>query len=279
MGLFHSERLNERRRGLKFIEGLAQSKDKSLIIHYSCESFFNTHGRTPRITSICVKNRSNNSTTTFSIHIQAQISKKDLCCLTDQDYDDLEYQMLKQFFTYLKKHKTYRWIHWNMRNASYGFEAISNRYKILGGSSFTIEDQFKFNLPEILGLIYTYKFEKHEPNGQLLNLAGRNHISARDALTGKLEADAFDNKDYLGLHMSTSRKVEVIDRILSLQEKGKLKVSASIFVSAGISPMGIIEIVRNNWLLFLLYTIIIGVLGSVLEPIFQYFFGTSSFGK
>lgn len=279
MGIFKSARLNERTKGLEAIDKLKKTNGKTLIIHYSCESFFNLNGRTPRVTSICVKNRGNNITKTFSIHLQAQFHKKDLCCLNDQDYDILEKSMLKDFSVFLKKHSTYNWVHWNMRNSSYGFEAISNRYRILGGHLKEIEDQFKYDLPEILGLLYTYNFEKHKPNGQLLNLSKRNNISDRDTLIGKDEAVSFENREYLKLHMSTCRKVEITDRILTLEEKKQLKVKVGAVRIYGLTPLGLFEIVRNNWLLFLIWTIGIGILGAASEPIFQSFFGTSNYGK
>ncbi|MEK8179537.1 hypothetical protein WMW71_04210 [Flavobacterium buctense] len=279
MGIFQSERLDDRKKGRDIIEKLKKSNSKTLIIHYSCESFFNLEGRTPRITSICIKNRGNNLTKTFSIHLQAQFYKKDLCCITDIENDFLEKQMLKEFFEFVKRHSTHNWVHWNMRNSSYGFEAIGNRYRILGGNGKEIEDQFKFDLPENLGLIYTYNFEKHKPSGQLLNLAKRNKISDRDALIGKDEAKSFEDRDYLKLHMSTSRKVEIIDRILTLEEKNKLKVNASIIKIYGLTPTGIFEIVRNNWILFLIWSLIVGFIGAAAEPIIQFISGTSNFGN
>ena len=213
MIIFRSERIDDWKKGREQIELLKKKNKRTLIIHYSCESFFNLNGRTPRVTTICVKNKGNNTTKTFSIHIQAQIVKKELCCITDSDYDQLEKSMLKEFFKYLKSHLTYYWVHWNMKNLSFGFEAIANRCKILGGYPREIEDQFKIDLQDVLGRIYTFNFEKHEPNGQLLNLAQRNKISTRDALKGKDEATAFENREYLKLQMSTCRKVDIIDRM------------------------------------------------------------------
>lgn len=277
MAFLSSGRLDDRRIGLKKIEELKNKKNKTLVIHYSCESFFVTHGRTPRITSIAVRNRDNGTSVVFSIHLMAQIKNKDLSNLSLQDFDYLEKEMLKDFYIFLKKHQVYCWVHWNMRNANFGFEAIDNRFRILGGHPRNIEDQFRYDLPEILGLIYTYKFEKHDSptKGQLLNLSARNKISSRDALKGKDEAEAFENKDFLKLHMSTIRKVEMIDRILTLEEKKQLKVNVWLFTACGLTPSGLIEIVRNNWLLFTIWSIIMAMIGMALEPVVQRFFGTS----
>lgn len=276
MRIFKSERLDDREKGLEIISKLKKENEKTLIIHYSCESFFNLEGRTPRVTSICIKNRGNNSTKTFSIHLQAQFQKKELCCITDEENNYLEKQMLKEFFDFLKKHQTYNWVHWNMRNSSYGFEAIANRFRILGGTVKEIEDQFKFDLPRILSLIYTHDFENHGPvpkKGQLLNLALRNEVSLRDALEGKEEAESFDNRNYLKLHMSTCRKVDVINEILTLEEKSKLKVKTNTFKIYGLTPEGVFEIVKNNWILVALYSCILFVAGIILESKIQILFG------
>lgn len=278
MAFLSSERLDDRRIGLKKIQDLKDKKSRTLIIHYSCESFFSTHGRTPRVTSIAIRNRDTSTTVIFSIHLMAQIKRKEISHLTDDDFDYLEKEMLKDFYMHVKRHNSYNWVHWNMRNANFGFEAIDNRFRILGGQPKNIEDPFKYDLPEILGLIYTYDFEKHNKptKGQLLNLSIRNKISTRDALKGKDEAEAFEKRDFLLLHMSTIRKVEMIDRILTLEEKNKLKVNVWLYKACGLTPAGIIEIVRNNWILFSLWSIAMAILGMALEPVVQRFFGTAS---
>ena len=188
--------------------------------------------------------------------------------------------MLKDFYKYQKNHLNFKWVHWNMRNANFGFEAISNRFRILGGHPKQIDDQFKYDLPDILGLIHTYKFAKHDQptKGQFLNLSIKNKISTRDALKGADEAKAFDDRDFLKLHMSTNRKVEMMDRILNLQEKKKLKTSAWLYQSCGITPAGIIEIVKNNWILFMIWSIIMAIIGMALEPVVQNLIGTDKFG-
>jgi len=100
MRFLSSERLDDRRIGLKKIDELKTKKSRTLVIHYSCESFFVTHGRTPRVTSIAVRNRNNNTSVVFSIHLMAQIKGKDLSNLSSPDFDYLEKEMLKDFYTF-----------------------------------------------------------------------------------------------------------------------------------------------------------------------------------
>lgn len=275
MKILRSPRLDERQQGLEKLNKLKNSRSKTLVIHYSCESFFNLEGRTPRVTSICVKNRASGETKAFSIHLQAQFKHINLALASVEDIDRLEKDMLSEFNAYVKKHNLHYWVHWNMRNASYGFEAIANRCRIVGGKAFSIEDELKFDMPDILGKIYTYNFVEHKPSGQLLNMSKLNAISTKDALTGKEEADAFEQKDYLKLHMSTMRKVEMIDRILNLLEQGSVKTKSKKNEVYGLSFLGMIEIVRNSPILLFIWSIFVFILGAAAEPIIQRFFGTS----
>ncbi len=275
---FTSKRLNERAEGLDLLKEILKDKNKSIIIHYSCESFITTHGRTPRVTSICMRYIGNAQTKSFSIHLQAQFEKKDFNNLTDADYDELEKKMLDDFNEFVKKHKDFdfRWIHWNMRDASYGFDAIANRYRILGGDAFEIDAARRYDFPRILGKIYTYEYEKNEPDGRLLNLANRNNISTNDALKGVDESAAFENKEYLKLHKSTLTKVDIIDSIINRVAKEELKTNATKKHIYGFTIPGIMEIVKNNWILIALWTILFYVIGAATEPIIQRLFGTGN---
>jgi len=50
-------RLQNRKRALQAIERIIDHPSDSLIVHYSCESFYNRdNGKTPRVTSIAVRN-------------------------------------------------------------------------------------------------------------------------------------------------------------------------------------------------------------------------------
>lgn len=267
-----SNRLKERRKGLKTLNEIMDNKGKSIVIHYSCESFVTSNGNTPRITSICLRHLDNAQTKSFSIHLQAQFNQKDFNNLTLQGYDELEKEMLKKFYEYIEKHKKYKYIHWNMRDSNYGFEAIANRYRILGGKAFNIDEDRRYDLPRILSEIYTYNYEVHKPNGKLLNLASRNGITINDALKGKEEAKAFDDKKYLELHKSTLRKVDIIDSIIDTAGKKELKVNSNRIDIYGCTIPGIIEIVRSNWLLLFFWSVFTYILGVITTILIQKYF-------
>jgi len=273
---FTSKRLTERKDGLDQLNVILKDKNKSLIIHYSCESFVTSHGRTPIVTSICIRYLGTAQTKSFSIHLHAQFESKDFNNLNDADYDELEKKMLDEFYDFAKKHKDFKWVHWNMRDSNYGFDAIANRYRILGGEAFEIDEDRKYDFPRILGKIYTYGYEKNKPDGRLLNLAVRNNISTIDALKGIDESTAFDNKEYLKLHKSTLRKVDLIDSLIDRTYKDELKVCVKKKHIYGLTVPGVIEIVKNNWVLVVIWTLFFYVVGTATEPIIQRLFGTGN---
>ena len=105
------------------------------VIHYSCESFYDRpNGRSPRITSIAVLDLSTDQVTSFSIHLVAERERVEFVDIPNE-YDRLELEMLQEFFAHLKSYRDRKYMHWNMRDVGYGFEAIQHRFLTLGGSS------------------------------------------------------------------------------------------------------------------------------------------------
>lgn len=64
-----------------------------------------------------------------------------------------------------------------------------------------------------------------------------------------------------------------MDNIIHRTEQDKLKVNLTKVKIYGLTIPGIIEIVKNNWILFSIWTILFYVLGAATEPIVQRYFG------
>jgi hypothetical protein len=63
------QRLKRRKSTIQKMDTLRDQASTSLVIHYSCESFYDkTDGRTPRVTSIAVRNLASGQTDSLSIH-------------------------------------------------------------------------------------------------------------------------------------------------------------------------------------------------------------------
>ena len=232
-----------------------------LVIHYSCESFYDIKdGHTPRITSIAVYDYNTAQTDSFSIHKMAEKSHIDLSKI-ESHFDDLEKSMLDEFFDYAKEHQNFFWIHWNMRDMNYGFKAIEHRYSVLGGKPYKIPDSKKIDLARQLISYYGVGYIGHPRMERLLE---KNGIKAKDYLTGQQEADAFENQEYIKLHMSTLRKVDVFANILNRVINNKLKVNSKWTEIYGISVQGIFNFCKDTWWIQIIWTILSMILGAII---------------
>lgn len=245
-------RLKKRKKALTDIQTLVENAANLLIIHYSCESFYDIKdGRTPRITSIAVRYFNTGQTETFSIHKVAE--KKGFITDIESHYDELEKIMLSDFYKFVKTHLNNNWVHWNMRDINYGFQAIDHRFSVLGGKPTTIPDSQKFDLARKLVDIYA----DYADHPRLEKLIEMNNITKKDFLSGAEEAKAFDELKYVELHRSTLRKVDIFHSILERVIDNSLKTKSKWNHIYGFTPQGIFVSIKDHWL-FALISIVVG---------------------
>ncbi len=245
---FPSERLRRRKEAFQILNEFKESPKQALIIHYSCESFYERpNGSSPRITSIAVRNWGSGQTYSFSIHQQAERQQKSIEDL-ETEYDVFEKEMLSEFYQFAEKHDRYFWIHWNMRDINYGFPALEHRAKVLGTNPFMIPEEKRIDLARTLIDLFGVRYIGHPRISKLLE---KNKITHPDFLTGQEEADAFDAKEYVKLHQSTLRKVDVFSNILGRILDGSLKTSGKWKEIYGGYLPWFTEFIRTHWLVSL----------------------------
>lgn len=238
-------RIQRRRRTADEVDRILERPSDALVVHYSCESFYDREdGRTPRVTSIAVRNFDSGQTESYSIHKVAEQKGLPFDQIPEH-YDELENVMLGEFFTFLQQNQGLLWIHWNMRDINYGFAALEHRYRVLGGEPFVLPEGKKFDLARALISLYGVTYTGHP---RLATLIEKNHIAHRDFLTGQEEADAFEQQDYIKLHQSTLRKVDIMANILERAADGTLKTNARWHERYGWHPNVLLELMREHWL-------------------------------
>lgn len=237
-------RLTKRKQAKTKIESLIGNANTTLVIHYSCESFYDrTDGKTPRVTSVAVRNLSSGQTDSFSIHKVAE-QKQIAFDQIDVNYDELEREMLNEFFEFMRSRQFYSWIHWNMRDINYGFAAIEHRFRVLGGNPTLISENSKFDLSRALNNLYGMAYIEHP---KLESIVNKNEITKKDFLTGKEEAEAFKNKEYIKLHQSTLRKVDIIANIFERICDKTLKTNTKWFEHYAYTPQVLVEFIKEHW--------------------------------
>lgn len=259
------KKLEKRNKTLKQLDEISSKEELVLIIHYSCESFYDRpEGQTPRVTSLAVRNFSSGQTASFSIHKVAELKGVAFIDI-DSQYDVLEKEMLKEFFQYLAQHKNHIWVHWNMRDINYGFPALEHRFRVLKGKPEELDESRKFDLSRALVSIYGNKYMEHP---RLIKLMGANHITTLDLLDGPGEAAAFEKKEFVKLHQSTLRKADVLANILGRVIDGSIKTNATWRDKNGAHPKIILEYIAKHWL-FALITGVVGIAASVYSFYFK----------
>ncbi|SFH87670.1 hypothetical protein [Pisciglobus halotolerans] len=212
-------RYNDYQETSKQLKKIDHNKNNYLIIHYSCESFYdNNNGKSPRITSIAVRKLDDGQTDLFAIHKIAEIKKINFIDI-DTAYNKLGKEMLKRFFIFVEKNSHKNWIHWNMRDSNYGFKAIEHRYEVLGGKPTIIPDEKKIDLAKFFSQRFTKGYASHPRIESLIKM---NNIKPKDFLSGKDEAQAFKEKNFVKLSMSTASKVDIFSNFLTLAIENKL---------------------------------------------------------
>lgn len=89
--------------------------------------------------------------------------------------------------------------------------SIAVRNKVLLGEPEQISESRLVDLCRLLISIYDVGYIPHP---RLKNLIEKNCITHKDFLDGEAEADAFINKQYVKLHQSTLRKVDILANIV-----------------------------------------------------------------
>ncbi|MEE3715714.1 hypothetical protein V2H45_03020 [Tumidithrix elongata RA019] len=236
-------KVKKRRQAKSKLAELMSKAEQVIVIHYSCESFYDRpDGSSPRITSIAVRNLESGQTTSFSIHQVAERKGYSASAL-EQHYNELEKLMLDEFYAYVRLHGSHFWLHWNMRDINYGFPAIAHRYKVLQGDPEEINESKLVDLSRLLIAIYG---DNYIPHTRLSNLIDKNSISNKDFLNGKDEAEAFDKKQYVKLHQSTLRKVDVLSSIIERTADGSLKTNSKKRDLYGNYFTALTELIKEN---------------------------------
>lgn len=230
----------------------------ALVIHYSCESFYDySKPASRRVTSIAVRRGDSSQTKSFSLHLAAE--KLGLLDDIAANLDCCERHMLDEFYIFVRDHhRAYTWLHWNMRDSNYGFEAIAHRYRVLAGEPVELSDEQKLDLSPLLIDIYGKEYSGHP---RIEWLVDHNKIHRTAFLTGAEEADAFTAGNFVAMHQSTLVKVQALSDIAMLASQQRLKTKSKIWRDVYASSLGSLgQAIAANWV----FIVVVGVLGLVL---------------
>lgn len=247
------------------MKDIADKPEKYLIIHYSCESFFNLEGKSPKIASISVRQFNNAQTNNFSIHQYAEILQTEI---SQETYKQIEEKLLEDFFKFVDKNGGKTWIHWNMRDSSFGFNALEQRFKVLGGTPTVIDNDKKIDLGHLFKL---YFGEDYIENPHIETLMNLNKFNPKNFLNGNDEAGAFDIDEYVKLSLSTSSKVNLFSSFITAATNNTLKTNVSRWKMRGTNLSGLYATITaypiGIVVFWLITTIFSGIIGAIISNV------------
>lgn len=210
-----------------FIREVKKAPQIFYTIHYSCQSLYDDNeGLSPRITSIAITHYATGQAVSFSTHSIAEelrIGREDVL----GNFDAVELQLLTGFYQFVRDRRDKYWVHWNMRNLTYGFEHLEHRYRALGGKDASvIPVERRLNLNDLLADRYGSGYAHHPKMKSLMELNGG---IPRHFLEGKEEIQAFENKEFIRMHNSTLSKVGFLNSTIRKMVTGKLRTASKGF--------------------------------------------------
>ena len=223
MGTFKNRKI-----AVKKIEELTKNSADVLIIHYSQLIIHDTdeENMSPLISAIVIRSLDGSIYEHFAIHLEADksnIPKDEI----HNNYSELEFFTLNAFNNFIKRHKTKLWVHWEMKNIHFGFEAIKHRFnKLVEGSREKFEVipiNNKINLNYLIESMYGDDYvEGPDKLHSLIEV--NNKIVSREYLSLDREAMEFENGNFTSILESLDFKVDSIGKFLSKIKRKNLKV-------------------------------------------------------
>lgn len=195
-------------------------------IHYACQSFYEGQQlASTRVACIAVRQVTSGQVTTFSIAKTAElynIAPADIAV----NWNSLERAMLGDFYEFVRANRTARFVHWNMRDDTFGFSAVAHRMQVLGRKPEEIPVQNCYDLArlliELFGDGYVKKKERLEAISRL------NGLAMSDFLPGGDEAAALEAGRYRAVQMSTQTKVRLIADLVQKSHDRTLQTQAPL---------------------------------------------------
>ena len=233
----------------KEIAEINENKNSYIVIWYAVADIEQAR----RVIAIVVQNL-NGQARSFSIFDQIGLLK-DKFTGTIADYDKCEKNMLGEYFQYVRGRventKTF-WLHWRMKLAHYGFSALENRFKVLGGKPIVISENSKIDVCELFKERYGENFVNKNrrvdrSSWRVQYLAKKNSIETAGFLEYADEQEAIKEKQYDKILTSLSRKTSIVTQFLDLSYKNKLKTDAKWTEIHGYSIQGLYEMYKGKW--------------------------------
>lgn len=250
----------------KFFENYAENKSNYIFIHYARQNCFDeSYAKGPRVIAIAVMEANDAQMRLFSLKKTSEELDIDFFSADNNDKDYIEKCMLEKFFAYAEVHVDCMWLHWNMKNNTFGFAALEERFEQLGGTPFHF-DRNTHNISHILKKKYGENFAGNtkwngEVAGKMYDIFELNNINDSEILNGNQEIKEFILQNITVIEQSTVAKVKGFQVIMDKALDNVLKTRSNILRDVyGLNIRGIIEYIHDNAVAAFLFSVFGGII-------------------
>jgi hypothetical protein len=202
-------------------------------IHYSQELQANCPAQTPPVSAIIVQHVLSEQQHTFSaFHIAEQdgIAPPDLRARLPE----LEKQLLTDYYGLVERTPDIVWLHWAMRQPTFGFEVLAQRARLHGIAVPEMPMNQRFDLS---GYLKQRFGEEYVPHPRFPNAIKANGLMGPQLLDEQAAAAAWARGEYTHLTQSLAFKVDAIADMFLRVCKGTFRTEqAATPVAANVTP-------------------------------------------
>lgn len=198
-----------------------KSRQHAFVLHYVGESFASVRHR---VTAIAARNLGSGVTECFELENELRRSGVNPLTASSDELDRAERRVLDAFYAFVRSHPNYFWLHWNMRNSTFGFLALQNRQKELGGRDVSIPDHYRLDLADRLIDIYGDRYA--ESTNRLRSLAVRNSLELPFLMDGEQQGKNVERRDFGAVTRSLLNRIDVLYAVATKVHEGTLKTDA-----------------------------------------------------
>ena len=263
--------INAHKEANSIFETYSKKKSDYVFIHYARQNCFeDAYEKGPRVIAIVAMNAESGQTMVFSLRKIADAYGYDFFDITESEKDEIEKEMLSSFFEYIKQNTQKKWLHWNMKNNNFGFSAIEERFKNLGGDPTHLEENTLFNISVLLRKKYGTNFAQDAPwngkvMGKMYDIFALNGIADSYILNGEQEIKEYILKNITSIEQSILGKVKAFQVLAEKASDNDLKTRGNMIKDVyGMSISGIAQYIQDNAILALVFSIVGGIITTII---------------
>jgi hypothetical protein len=219
------------------------TREAIYTVHYACQNLTEVKEGPAQVYCVAFWDVNSGATTAFSSSTVGDAETLP---------EERERLILAGALRFMRERNGARWVHWKMSRPEYGFDALSDRLRWVGGSEALTAPPVdrRYDMDAIVADRYG---RDYAPHPRLSNLIARNGLVTRNARWGAGEPALAADGQHLAIQQSTTEKVHLLAELLDRLLQGRLQTETSAgevdFAGAHLDAVQVVLALGDKFLL------------------------------